>query len=530
MMANMAMQFYKFDTDTDSDISQSESSSESEDEEEPVQQPRPANRVRTRGGISRGAARVKIQEDQWKEEINDPQIAPFTATSGPTINVLDDTTPLDVLKHFLTDELIDLIVEETNRYADQYINRETISSESRVNDWKAVTTEELWNFLALTLLMGIDRKPGIPDYWSNSPLFYNSTFPNTMSRNRYQIIHKFLHFADNAKIDNQDRLYKIRPIFEYLVDRFQQCYIPEKEISIDEQLMLHKGNLNFKQYIPNKRAKFGIKIFSLCDNSGYLWNSEVYTGKNKVLTRNTISAELEALVGKSGAVVLRLIQPLLGKGYRLFTDNWYTSLNLFTTEKLKRGETSYRTNGKIVALRYQDKKDVYVLTTMHRPDKIENTKKRDRDGNQIQKNKIIVDYNAFMGGVDKNDSVIGTYNCVRKSHKWTTKVAIHYIEEAVFNAFILYKAKSNNLRFCEFKLSLINQMISHKMEIHHSIPRKCGRHYIEKIPVTGKTTRPTRQCVHCSKQNHRKESRYQCGDCHLTPSLCIIPCFKEYHS
>jgi len=43
-----------------------------------------------------------------------------------------------------------------------------------------------------------------------------------------------------------------------------------------------------------------------------------------------------------------------------------------------------------------------VLTTMHRPDKIENTKKRDRDGNQIQKNKIIVDYNAFMGGVDKN--------------------------------------------------------------------------------------------------------------------------------
>jgi len=94
----------------------------------------------------------------------------------------------------------------------------------------------------------------------------------------------------------------------------------------------------------------------------------------------------------------------------------------------------------------------------------------------------------------------------------------------------LQKAKSNNLRFCEFKLSLINQMISHKMEIHHSIPRKCGRHYIEKIPVTGKTTRPTRQCVHCSKQNHRKESRYQCGDCHLTPSLCIIPCFKEYHS
>lgn len=29
----------------------------------------------------------------------------------------------------------------------------------------------------------------------------------------------------------------------------------------------------------NERAQLGIKMFSLCENSGYLWNSFVYLGK-----------------------------------------------------------------------------------------------------------------------------------------------------------------------------------------------------------------------------------------------------------
>lgn len=61
--------------------------------------------------------------------------------------------------------------------------------------------------------------------------------------------------------------------------RFKSAYIPDKNISIDEELMLWKGRLAFKQYIPNKRSRFGIKFFSLCDTTRYLWNSFVYLGK-----------------------------------------------------------------------------------------------------------------------------------------------------------------------------------------------------------------------------------------------------------
>ena len=67
-----------------------------------------------------------------------------------------------------------------------------------------------------------------------------------------------MHFADNTRYDknnpNRDRLYKIRPLLEYLIAKFQSAYSPSQDVSIDEQLLLHKGNLFFRQYIPSKRA------------------------------------------------------------------------------------------------------------------------------------------------------------------------------------------------------------------------------------------------------------------------------------
>ena len=90
--------------------------------------------------------------------------------------------------------------------------------------------------------------------------------------------------------------------------------------------MLWKGRLRFKQYIPNKRCWFGIKSFSLCKTSGYLWNLYVYLGK--VNNSPGDAAYMEEL-GKSGAAVPKLMSELYNKGYHVYMDNWYTSLKLF---------------------------------------------------------------------------------------------------------------------------------------------------------------------------------------------------------
>ena len=179
------------------------------------------------------------------------------------------------------------------------------------------------------MLMGINTLPAISDHWSTDVLFHNPVFKSVMSRNRYQIISKFLHFADNSKYNandpNRDGLYKVRPLQNYLVAKFQEVYYPSKSVSIDEQLLLHKGNLLFRQYIPSKRARFGIKFFSLCDKTGYLYNTEIYAGKN---TKMDQPEEWKPL-GLTGQLVMRLMEPILDNGHTLFVDNWFTSPKLF---------------------------------------------------------------------------------------------------------------------------------------------------------------------------------------------------------
>jgi hypothetical protein len=47
-----------------------------------------------------------------------------------------------------------------------------------------------------------------------------------------------------------DRLYKIRPIVDHLHEKFQEVYEPRQAICVDESLLLWKGRLIFRQYIP----------------------------------------------------------------------------------------------------------------------------------------------------------------------------------------------------------------------------------------------------------------------------------------
>ena len=81
--------------------------------------------------------------------------------------------------------------------------------------------------------------------------------------------------------------------------------------------------LNFKQYILNKRSRFGVKFFSLYEESGF-WNTYVYVGRD---TRDEDSNLIKQL-GKSGAVIPKLMSDLFGKGYHLYVDNWCTNENL----------------------------------------------------------------------------------------------------------------------------------------------------------------------------------------------------------
>ena len=151
-----------------------------------------------------------------------------------------------------------------------------------------------------------------------------------MARNTFQKTLEFLHFADNSNYDATDPgrniLFKVRDIVKFLIERFKTVYIPSGYISINEKPLLYKGRLSLKQYISSKRARLVIKLFSLCENLGYLCNSFVYLGKT---ANNENHHQLERRIDKQDVVVTSLLSDLLSLGYKLFVDICYTSETLF---------------------------------------------------------------------------------------------------------------------------------------------------------------------------------------------------------
>lgn len=45
---------------------------------------------------------------------------------------------------------------------------------------------------------------------------------------------------------------------------------PEEAYSVDEEIVPFKGSLNIKYYIQNKRTKWEVKLFLMCEMIGFI--------------------------------------------------------------------------------------------------------------------------------------------------------------------------------------------------------------------------------------------------------------------
>ncbi|XP_039278766.1 piggyBac transposable element-derived protein 1-like [Nilaparvata lugens] len=154
-----------------------------------------------------------------------------------------------------------------------------------------------------------------------------------MPVNKFEQIRRFIHFNDNAQVNGGDKLHKLRPILDHLLEKFRS--IPfEEELSVDEQMCATKASHHLKMYMPDKPHKYGYKIFVLCGVSGFAYNSEIYTGNE-----NKTRPDDEPDMGASSNVVVRLTRPLeSNQNFKLYFDNYYTSLVLLDLKK-KEGST-----------------------------------------------------------------------------------------------------------------------------------------------------------------------------------------------
>jgi len=349
---------------------------------------------------------------------------------------------------------------------------------ARIRKWYDPTSDEIRVHMALNMYMGVLHKPTMEMYWAPG-MFETLFIPRLSSYNRYFLLDNCLHFVDTSiplpptATHTEQSLWRIKPFFDAIVKNFREVYSPEENIAIDESLMLYKGRLPMKQFIPTKRARFGLKLYELCESgSGYIWNSIVHTGRADQME---LVDSTDNLV--SSRIVLTLVEDLLDRGYQFFVDNFYSSpvlfLQLFQRNmyavgtvrtgrrgmpatlrtKIARGTMKVMYTQELMALKWHDKKEVTMLSTVHIDDTVEVSKYGKRKEIPL----VIYDYNQSMGGVDQADQMLTAYPKEGKRRKiWYKKFFRHLLNQAVHNSYNIHrKLTRNSLTHVQFIEKLI---------------------------------------------------------------------------
>ncbi|XP_067633326.1 uncharacterized protein [Eurosta solidaginis] len=84
-----------------------------------------------------------------------------------------------------------------------------------------------------------------------------------MALYRFEQLCRFLRFDDSrtrAERLRHDKLAPIRHVWILFLENLTTPYIPCKELTIDEQFLSTRNRCSFRQYIPSKPGKYGIKI------------------------------------------------------------------------------------------------------------------------------------------------------------------------------------------------------------------------------------------------------------------------------
>lgn len=347
---------------------------------------------------------------------------------GPTAYAVRRSNNLvETFQLFVTPRMMDIIIQMSNKEGRRVYG----------DEWKDLSLVELNAYFGILILAGVYRSGGeaTQELWDSST--GRQIFRAVMSRQRFHDITRILRFDDKETRSarrNKDRLAPIRDIFDLWVETFSKCFIPYENLTVDEQLVAFRGRCSFRQYMKSKPAKYGLKLWVLCDSTtSYVMNIQAYTGRQKGQPPEKNQGE---------RVVHDLVEVVKGTGRNITTDNFFTSVPLarqLITKKLSLVGTlrknkpeippeflparnrevnsslfGHQDNMTLVSYVPKKGKAVILLSSMHLDAEVSN-----RDDKKPQ---VIIDYNSTKGGVDTVDQMASIYSTKRKTNRY-----YHYV-------------------------------------------------------------------------------------------------------
>ncbi|XP_048038346.1 piggyBac transposable element-derived protein 4-like [Megalobrama amblycephala] len=499
--------------------------------------PASAQSSKGKGGESsvRRSLPFSILENKWKS-IDEPDIEPAQPifrprqTPGPQLVSNSSCSPLKYFELFFSKSVIKTIVSHTNTYG-------AMRCEGKSKPFEDISVKDLKKYIALVIYMGLLKCFSLTDYWRKSDI-YSLPFPaQIMTGKKFLHMCSVLHLSD-PKVDAEndkkkgtpeyDRLCRIKPLYQDIRDACRATFHPFQNISIDERMVASKARHGLKQYMKNKPTKWGYKLFVLADSlSGYTWDFFIYEGKVNSEESKGISYD---------SVMILADERLLGTGYKLFVDNFYTSPKLFrdllakrifacgtvranrighSKKHAPRGNIRWFREDDLLFVEWKDKRDVLMCSTFHKAFNGDTIKRNVKGADGVWALQdfpvpaAVLDYNKHMGGVDLSDALIGYYTVLHKTRKWYRSFFYHFVDIAVVNSFILHQQMAR----------MKNQKPLTQKAFREALVRELAGIGPENTPKRVKTRDP-----HLPKyiSGDSTIGRLRCRVCHRkTPLVCV---------
>lgn len=480
---------------------------------------------------------------------------------GPKGIARQKITPEDCFSLYFDDNIIDLLTQYTNIKINYIRNKY-----ARERDAKQTDAMEMRGYIGILLMAGVMKMGRL----NTNQIFDHVKHTGidaiylTMSEQRFKFLTRSLRFddiGDRQVRANVDKLAPIREFVDLFLGNFQKYFVPSAEMTLDEQLLAFRGRCSFRQYIPSKPAKYGIKVFALVDvHYPYTFNLEIYAGLQPEGPFR--------LSNERHDVVMRMSRPVLGKNMNITMDNWFSSLqvakDLFdngttmvaTVRKDKRevprefrvakgnplfsSKFGFHQPCTLVSYVAKSNKVVILMSTMHNDATI------DALTSDRRKPEIITYYNRTKNGIDLVDKMCSLYDVSRNSRRWPLTVFFDLLNLSALNALCIYSANKNfeHVRRRDFLIDLslawMKPLARRRLD-SKKLPRTLAfkikdflglSETVHPATTSGESSsRSIGRCYDCGRRRN-KSTRKQCNTCkkficgdHST--IVCLTCFEN---
>lgn len=420
--------------------------------------------------------------------------------------------PGDIFNLFFNDDIINVMVTNTNLYAQKQMEIQGTTGLGRNARWEAVTASEMCIWLGITIHMGLIGLPPAHYWRRDGRLLSRDGLPTIsyMNQMRFEQLRRYFHVSPP---DQDGPLWhsKIDPLLDQIRNASQQYRVPSSNITMDEAMIRFTGRSVHITKMPNKPIGEGYKFFALADK-GYVWDFHPSSNAQGLDPVCQESAQLGNSFSNTTKMVHHLVRRLYlrhrKKAWNIYMDNYFTTVPLLAElrrmgvggcgtakanlkgypEEFKavnrKSKLDYHfrsgvVKDKVGCLLWIDSAPVTMMSTIHSLQEQELHARwhpGDKSSNAAGANElfqgerqidllvpvVILAYDMYKVGVDVADQYRTYYDTQLRSRRNWYPLFYWALETAIINALIIYRDEHQDesvIDHLEFRLDLVWALI-----------------------------------------------------------------------